>query len=104
MARQIELYVYEVLCHPVSKAGVPVPNETGRSIRTERIAAPSQHIAEQMAAQRNKGWIIVETIRLDGVKPPKAPRAPRRRKVDLSSLPITTGAALLAKQAAKEST
>lgn len=97
---QVEMYVYEVQCHPVSKAGIPVPNETGRSIRTERIAAASQRIAEQIAAERNKGWIVVETIRLDGVKPPKSPRKPHQRKpkaADLAALGLRPASTLLGK-------
>lgn len=95
MARgQIELRMYEVRCHPCSKAGVPVPNETGNSIRTERIAAASQAIAEQMAASRNRGWIVVETLRLDGVPVPKVPRKPRQRKTNLAALGLVTAASL----------
>ncbi len=98
MARgQIELYVYEVQCHPVSKAGIPVPNESGNAIRTERITAATQRIAEQIAGQRNKGWIVVETTRLDGVRPPKPPRRPRQRKPDLAALGLVTAASLLGK-------
>lgn len=90
-----ELRVYEVRCHPVSRGGVPVPNETGNSIRTEVVAAGSQSAAERIAAERNKGWIVVETTRLEGVKPPRAPRKPRQRKSDLAALGIVTAASIL---------
>ena len=95
MARQIEMRMYEVRCHPCSKAGVPVPNETGNSIRTEIIAAPTQAEAEKRAAARNRGWIVVETLRLDDVKPPAPPRKKRQPKPRLESLGLVTAASLL---------
>lgn len=100
MARgQIELYVYEVRVHPTSRNGVPVPNETGNSIRTERVTAHRQDVAEKIA-QARVGGIVVETTRLDGIKPPKLPRKACQRKPktsDLAALGLVTAASLLGK-------
>lgn len=92
---QIELRMFECRYHPASRSGVPIPNETG-NLPSVQIAARSQAEAEKRAFAR-VGHAIVETLRLDDIKPPKAPRKPRQHKPNLAALGLVTAASLLKK-------
>ena len=90
---QIEQRWFECRYHPASLSGVPIPNETG-NLPSIQIAARTQAEAEKRA-HAQVGHAIVETIRLDDLKPPKPPRKPRQRKSVLASLGLVTAASLL---------
>lgn len=93
---QIELRMFECRYHPASRAGVPIPNETG-NLPSVQIAARTQAEAEKRA-QAQVGHTIVETLRLDGIPPPKPSRKPRQRKPQLASLGLVSAASLLKKE------
>lgn len=93
---QVEQRLFECRYHPASRAGVPIPNETG-NLPSIQIAARTQAEAEKRAYLR-VGHAIVETLRLDSLSPPKPPRKPRQRKPVLASLGLVTAASLLKKE------
>lgn len=94
--QQIEQHLFECRYHPSSLAGVPIPNETG-NLPSVQIAARTQAEAEKRA-HLQVGHAIVETLRLDGLTPPKPPRKPRQRKPVLAALGLVTAASLLKKE------
>jgi hypothetical protein len=89
---------FECTYHPCSRAGAPIPNESGElpCVIVDAVDAK----AAAVLAHKQIGFPIVETTRVaEDIAPPKKPRAkrqPKARAADLAALGLTTAAALLA--------
>lgn len=91
-----ELLMFRCVYHPADKFGNPVPMPSG-NLPSIDVAASTRDEAESKAFRAVRAP-IVETQRLDGEKPPKAPRKSRQRKVriaDFAALGIVSAASLL---------
>lgn len=93
-----EVLMFRCFYHPTDRFGCPVPMPSGDLPSTDVSACDREEAAAK--AFRAVRAPIVETQRLDGVAPPKAPRKPRQRKVtavDLAALGLKPAASLLGK-------
>jgi hypothetical protein len=83
---------FECFFHPRSRAGVPIPNESGELPSVIVDAADSK--AAAAAAKKQVGHPITETVRIaeDVAAPPKSrkPRAKKQAALDLAALGVTT--------------
>jgi hypothetical protein len=96
--RTREQLMFRCFYHPTDRYGNPVPMPSGDLPSVDVCASDREEAASK--AFRAVKAPITETQRLDGVKPPKVPRAQRRRKpqpVDLAALGLRPASSLLPK-------
>lgn len=91
-----ELLMFRCFYHPTDRFGSPVPMPSG-DLPSIDVAAGDIAEAESKAFRAVRAP-ITETQRLDGIKPPKPPRARRQSKPKLAALGLVTAASLLAKE------
>lgn len=94
--RTREQLMFRCFYHPTDRYGNPVPMPSG-DLPSVDVAAGDREEAASKAFRAVKAP-ITDTQRLDGVKPPSAPRKPRQRKPNLAALGLVTAASLLPKE------